>query len=103
MSTTTKLVRELMKEDSSTKLIWLPCVLTTKKGMIFPEGNVDDWTWTFAPLVQIEKTEQNKYMKADGTPYEERLAIEKKQSFPQGKFIKACEAMDIMVNNDKKL
>ena len=103
LSTTTKLVRELMKEDSSTKLIWLPCVLTTKKGMIFPEGNVDDWTWTFAPLVQIEKTEQNKYMKADGTPYEERLAIEKKQSFPQGKFIKACEAMDIMISNDKKL
>ena len=38
LSTTSQLVRNLMKEDTETKLIWLPCVLTTKKGMIFPEG-----------------------------------------------------------------
>ena len=44
-----------MREDSETKLCWLPCVLTTKKGMIFPEGDVSSWTWTFAPLVEVRK------------------------------------------------
>ena len=63
LSTTSRLVRDLMKEDSVTKLVWLPCVLTTKKGMIFPEGTIEDWSWTFAPLVEIDKEEQNKYKK----------------------------------------
>ena len=97
LSTTSRLVRDLMKEDSVTKLVWLPCVLTTKKGMIFPEGTIEDWSWTFAPLVEIDKEEQNKYLKPDGTPYSERLAIEKKQTFPKSKFIDACKAMDIMI------
>ena len=65
--------------------------------MIFPEGTVENWTWTFAPLVQIEVEEQSKYLKPDGTPYSERLAIEKKQTFPKSKFIDACKAMDIMI------
>tara|TARA_R100000734_G_C3315436_1_gene107384 strand:- start:724 stop:1215 length:492 start_codon:yes stop_codon:yes gene_type:complete len=102
LSTTSKLVRELMKEDVESKLIWLPCVLTTKKGMIFPEGTIDNWTWTFAPLVKIEKEEQNKYLKPDGLPYEERLAIEKKQSFPKNRFMDACEAMGMVVDNSNK-
>jgi len=97
LSTTSRLVRDLMKEDSVTKLVWLPCVLTTKKGMIFPEGTIEDWSWTFAPLVQIEKEEQSKYLKPDGTPYSERLAIEKKQTFSQDSFLDACKAMDIMI------
>ena len=97
LSTTSKLVRDLMKEDLQTKFIWLPCVLTTKKGMIFPEGTTDNWTWTFAPLVKVEKEEQDKFLKPDGTPYSERLAVEQKQSFPQDKFIDACKAMDILI------
>ena len=97
LSTTSNLVRELMKEDIETKLCWLPRVLTTRKGMIFPEGTKENWTWSFAPLVQVEKEEQNKYLKPDGTPYSERLAIEKKQSFPKNKFMDACQAMDILI------
>ena len=97
LSTTSNLVRELMKEDMETKLCWLPSVLTTRKGMIFPEGTKESWTWSFAPLVQVEKEEQNKYLKPDGTPYSERLAIEKKQSFPKNKFMDACQAMDILI------
>lgn len=93
---TAQLVRNLMKEDKKTKLCWLPCVLTTKKGMIFPEGDTLNWTWTFAPLVEIEKEDQSKYMKPDGTPYRERLAIEKKESFPNTKFTDACKAMGIV-------
>ena len=38
---TAKIVRELMKEDRDTKLCWLPCVLTTKKGMILSGYNQD--------------------------------------------------------------
>jgi hypothetical protein len=94
---TAQLVRDLMKVDEETKLCWLPSVLTTKKGMIFPEGNVDDWHWSFSPLTKIEKEEQNKYLKADGTPYQERLAVEKKETFPKDKFIDACRAMGIVV------
>ena len=97
LSTTSQLVRDLMVEDLKTKLIWLPSVLTTRKGMIFPEGTTEDWSWTFAPLVQIEKEEQSKYLKPDGTPYSERLAIEKKQTFPKNKFMDACNAMDILI------
>ena len=89
LTTTAELVRNLMKEDKETKLCWLPCVLTTKKGMIFPEGTLENWTWTFAPLVKVEKGEQDKYLKPDGTPYSERLAVEQKQSFPKDKFIGA--------------
>ena len=96
---TAKIVRELMKEDRDTKLCWLPCVLTTKKGMIFPEGTIDNWTWTFAPLVKIEKEDQSKYLKPDGTPYDERLAVENKQSFPKNKFVDACNAMGIVTES----
>ena len=70
--------------------------------MIFPEGTKENWTWSFAPLVQVEKEEQNKYLKPDGTPYSERLAIEKKQTFPKNKFMDACKAMDIMVDSSEK-
>lgn len=97
LGTTSQLVKTLMKEDTQSKLCWLPCVLTTKKGMIFPEGDVGNWTWSFAPLVEVEKEEQDKYLKPDGTPYSERLAIEKKQSFPQDSFLDACKAMDILI------
>ena len=96
LTTTAELVRNLMKEDTETKLCWLPCVLTTKKGMIFPEGTLENWTWTFAPLVRVEKGEQDKYLKPDGTPYSERLAVEQKQSFPKDKFIESCRAMGIL-------
>ena len=93
---TAQIVRELAKEDPDTKLTWLPAVLTTKKGMIFPEGTPNSWSWTYAPLVLVEADEQDKYLKPDGTPYSERLAVEQKQSFPKGKFIDACKAMDIV-------
>ena len=85
-----------MKEDKETTICWLPSVLTTKKGMIFPEGTLEDWTWTFAPLVPVEKGEQDKYLRPDGTPYSERLAVEQKQSFPKNKFIESCKAMGIL-------
>ena len=40
--------------------------------------------------------EQDKYLKPDGTPYSERLAVEQKQSFPKDKFIESCKAMGIL-------
>ena len=50
----------------------------------------DDWFFNMTP------DEQDKYLKPDGTPYSERLAVEQKQSFPKNKFIESCKAMGIL-------
>ena len=94
---TSQLVRDLMKEDTQTKLCMVTLCIDYEERYDFSRGNYSSWTWTFAPLVEVEKEEQDKYLKPDGTPYSERLAIEKKQSFPKNKFIDACKAMDILI------
>mgnify|MGYP001381994838 CR=1 FL=1 len=81
----------LMKEDTETKLIWLPSVLTTKKGMIFPEGtNGDDYVWKYAQVVEVPEEEREKY-----DNYDRRLDIENAESFGKHGFLQACKTMGI--------
>jgi len=100
LTTTAELIRNLEFYDEERKLFWYPTVIrVADKGMIFPEGDENDYHWAFAPVVEIPKEEQEKYPipGADGELYESRLAVEQRQTFDKNDFIGACNAIGIVV------
>ena len=67
------------------------------KGIIFPEGNVDQWVWKYAELVEIPKEEQKNYpiLEEKGEFYTEKLDVENAETFGQYEFLEACKKMGI--------
>ena len=56
---TSQLVNDLKFFDEERKIYWFPSVVNMgPKGIIFPEGNVDQWVWKYATLIEIPKEEQ---------------------------------------------
>ena len=86
-----KLVRESKFEDKSRNIVWFPSVINMGKlGMIFPEGNKDEYVWKYAKIVDIPVEEQVNY-----NNYSQRLDVENAKTFEQYEFIKACKEMGI--------
>ena len=67
------------------------------KGIIFPEGNVEQWVWKYAEVVEVPKEEQKNYPvpDKDGEFYTEKLDVENAQTFGQYEFLAACKLMGI--------
>ena len=86
-----KLVRESKFEDKDRNIVWFPSVINMGKlGIIFPEGDTENYIWKYAKLVDIPEEEQSKY-----DNYSQRLDVENAQTFDQDDFMKACKAMGI--------
>ena len=59
---TSKLVEELKFFDEKRDIYWYPSVVNMgPKGIIFPEGDIKNWVWKYAEVVQISKEEQEQY------------------------------------------
>ena len=57
-----KLVDELKVFDEERQIWWYPSVLNMgPKGIIFPEGNPDNWIWKYARVVEVSEEEQKQY------------------------------------------
>ena len=86
-----KLVRESKFEDKDRNIVWFPSIINMGKlGIIFPEGDYENYVWKYAKLVDIPEEEQSKY-----DNYSQRLDVENAQTFDQDDFMKACKAMGI--------
>ena len=95
---TSKLVNELKFFDEERQIYWYPSVVNMgPKGIIFPEGNVDQWVWKYATLIEIPKEEQEQYPipDKDGEFYTEKLDVENATTYGQYEFLEACKKMGI--------
>jgi hypothetical protein len=61
-----------------------------KLGIIFPEGDTENYIWKYAKLVDVPEEERAIY-----DNYDQRLDVENAQTFGQNEFMKACKAMGI--------
>ena len=95
---TSQLVNDLKFFDEERKIYWFPSVVNMgPKGIIFPEGNVDQWVWKYAELVEIPKEEQKNYpiLEEPGEFNTEKLDVENAETFGQYEFLEACKKMGI--------
>ena len=92
-----KLVRESKFEDKSRNITWFPSVINMGKlGMIFPEGDSENYVWKYAKVVDIPEEERAIY-----DNYDQRLDVENAQTFGKYGFMEACKLMGITqdINN----
>jgi hypothetical protein len=98
MENSTKLINELKFLDEVRQIYWYPSVVNMgPKGIIFPEGSVEEWVWKFAVPVPVDESEKESYPipGKDGEFYTEKLDIDNAETFGQYEFLKACESMGI--------
>ena len=99
MNNSPELVKALQHYDDETGLIWIPTVLNMGKlGMIFPEGNLESWSWCYAKNIEIPEDEQKNYPipGKDGEFFSSRLDIENAQRYENNQFMEACKAMGVI-------
>ena len=86
-----KLVQDLQFKDKKRNIVWFPAVINMgEKGLIFPEGQPDNYVWKYAQVVDVPEEERKKY-----NNYDRRLDIENAESFGQKGFLEACKQMGI--------
>jgi len=89
------LMNDLKVFDEKRGIVWFPSVINMgEKGIIYPEGDLNDWHWYYAEVVEIPEEERDQY---DG--HERRLDVENAQKFGQFEFTDACIAMGIIKDN----
>ena len=92
----TQLMNDLKIIDEERGLIWFPSVVNMgERGLIYPDGQVNDWYWYYAKIVDVPEEERDQY---EG--HDKRLDLENPQKFGQFEFLDACKAMGIMVEAD---
>ncbi len=91
----TQLMNDLKIIDEKRGIVWFPSVINMgEKGIIYPDGDVYDWNWNYASIVEVPEDEREKY---DGM--DKRLDIENPQVFGQFEFKKACQAMGVVLDD----
>ena len=89
-----KIIKSIKKYDPKLKQYWVPSIINIpNKGMVFPEGNDENWQWAFAPYVKIPVFERIKYP-IPGTEdeyYENRLDLESIKYYHQFNFKEAIK------------
>jgi len=91
----TQLMNDLKIIDDERGLVWYPSVINMgEKGIIYPDGNVTDWYWNYAAVIDVPEEERDQY---DG--HDKRLDIENPQKFGQFEFMEACKAMGVIEDN----
>ena len=96
IETTSQLVRKLEFFDEEREIYWYPSVVNMgPKGIIFPEGDIKNWVWKYAKVVEVEENEKYPIPGEEGEFYESKLDVENAEIFGQYKFLDACVAMGI--------
>ena len=90
-----KLMNDLKIVDEKRGVVWFPSVINMgEKGVIYPDGELTDWYWYYAKVVEIPEDERENY---DG--HERRLDVENAEKFGQFEFTEACQSMGIIKDN----
>ena len=99
-----KLVTELRVEDHLRNIIWYPSVINIPlKGMVFPMGTKDDWTWEVMKVREVTDEEKEKYPipDSDGEFFKTILDVKGKLNFDSDKFIEALKEIGGVVDLDE--
>ena len=98
MATAPKIVKELKFYDEKIERYWVPSILdVNRNGMIFPEGNKDEWKWAFAPYTAIPTFERVNYPVPNTKDeyYEYRLGFEFVEYFANNDFVSALAKLGV--------
>tara|TARA_R100001129_G_scaffold74028_1_gene50555 strand:- start:1461 stop:1928 length:468 start_codon:yes stop_codon:yes gene_type:complete len=95
--TTAELIRNLRYTDEELGQYWYPTTVMFTHGIIYPEGNLTDWQWVFAPVVKLTEEERKKYPVPgkDGEYYETRIAIDKAERYGHKDFKTVCKRVGL--------
>jgi hypothetical protein len=99
-----KLVTELRVIDELRNLIWYPSVINIPmKGMVFPMGTKEDWTWEVMKVREVTEEEKEKYPipEQEGKFFKTILDVKGKKNFPSDKFIDALKEIGGVVDLDE--
>ena len=95
----TALMNDLKIIDEERGLVWYPSVLNMgERGIIYPDGKVNDWYWNYAKVIDVPENEREKY---DG--HDKRLDLENAEKFGQFEFMDACKAMGIILEGEAEI
>ena len=96
---TSQLIKDLCFEDTERNIFWYPSVVNMGKlGIIYPDGDYNNWKWKYAKVVEVGEGEKTKYTipGKDGEYYTERLDVDNAMEFGQYEFLSACKTMGIV-------
>ena len=90
-----QLMNALKIMDEERGIVWFPSVINMgEKGIIYPDGEINDWYWYYAKVIEIPEDERDKY---DG--HERRLDVENAEKFGQFEFTEVSQSMGIIKDN----
>ena len=85
-------MNDLKIMDEERGIVWFPSVINMgEKGIIYPDGEITDWYWHYAKVIDIPEEDREKY-----DEHEKRLDVENAEKFGQFEFMKACKSMGII-------
>ena len=94
-----QLVQDLQYKDEERNIVWFPSIVNMgPKGIIYPEGDVKNWKWRYAEVIDIPESMRKKY-----NGYDKRLDVENAKVYGQYGFLKACKDMGITEDISEKL
>tara|TARA_B100000424_G_scaffold238648_1_gene204853 strand:- start:4377 stop:4886 length:510 start_codon:yes stop_codon:yes gene_type:complete len=99
-----ELVRAIQFYDEKRDLVWIPTIINIpEKGMVFPEGNLENWGWSYASIVGIPEDEQKNYPipGKDGEFYTGRLDMQNSKKYKKNEFHKALIDMGVLSKDFK--
>jgi len=93
-----QLMNDLKIMDDERGLVWYPSVVNMgERGIIFPDGLVNDWHWNYAKVIDVPENQREHF---EG--HDKRLDIEGAEKFGQFEFMDACKSMGIILEVDPK-
>ena len=98
------LVQVLQHYDEERDIVWIPTIMNIPgKGMVFPEGSLKSWGWSFAPIVEIPEDERKNYPipNKEGEFFDSKLDIDNSQKFKKNEFHKALIKMGVLSKDFK--
>ena len=98
-----KLVTELSVTDELRGIVWYPSVINIPgKGMVFPMGTAEDWSWEVMKVRDVTEEEKEKYPLPDkeGEYFKTILDVKGKINFPKDNFMEALKEIGGVVDLD---
>ena len=98
------LVQNLQYYDEERDIVWIPTIMNVPgKGMVFPEGTLEEWGWSFASIVEIPEDERKNYPipNKEGEFFDSKLDIDNSKKFKKNEFHKALIEMGVLSKNFK--